>query len=142
MNKEVIKKIKELEVEIAYIKHELSKTDRHTFKVGDWVKPPNEDYQRIYKITDKSVHVTDFRDINTSIGINTNTYNKLELWKPTEGEWCVFCQRDNPFNTYRVAQYYNKNIKNGYYMVKTHDNANEGYKCIFPLEFVNTLKDN
>ena len=111
------------------------KPDEPKFKVGDWVKLPGENYQRIYEVAENSVYISNFGNITTSIGINTNAYSKLELWAPAKGEWCVFWDDCN--RTYIVSKF--ERLVGG--VNKYREHIGRSWRNIAPLEFVQALKD-
>jgi len=90
------------------------------FKVGDWVT-----YQSYPKSNGSITSIKDNKAVVKSLkhGSCTEIYSDIKLWKPQEGEWCVFWENSN---TYHVERYqnYTLNIVN-----------------IAPLEFIQTLKD-
>lgn len=83
MKDELMKRIKELEVEITSIKTELSKPDEPKFKAGDWVVNIGKG---VRKATQQDV---EFKE-------------KLELWKPQPDEWVAIKLTDS---SYRVEQW-------------------------------------
>ena len=94
------------------------KPDEPKFKVGDWVR----------KLLD-----------NTTIQANSNDVqhglpNDYELWKPKQGEWCVFWDRGS--NKYIVAKYSHTDIYSAHW-----NTTDECWSNIAPLEFLKELKD-
>ena len=93
------------------------KPDEPTFKVGNWVTDGYTIWQH-----DENCRATE------------NTQLKWKLWKPTEGEWCVFW--DDRDTNYRVSKY-------GRELDSWHYSLNESISTrkIAPLEFIQTLKN-
>jgi len=110
------------------------------FKVGDWVRVTCEfstTIQKIYNITHAAINFEEFstKNINTRSFAPLNDRGfKIELWQPTEGEWCVFWDRETT-DRYSIRKYRNK-VPQGYF-----DVTSKVWTNIAPLEFIQTLKD-
>jgi len=99
------------------------------FKVGDWIVHDEDLLQ--------------FSKVNGNCGLFMNSMKQIpltncKLWKPQEGEWCVFWDNDKYSNC-------NKNYQIARFGISTDDwkYSNNGImtKHIAPLEFIQTLKD-
>lgn len=99
------------------------KLEEPTFKVGDWIQHPDD-----YVFMFQQEHIED-----------QPFCGDFELWKPTEGEWCVFWDdeaTEPSEKLFKVAKF--GCTKRGYhYSVNGIMSEN-----IAPLEFIQTLKDN
>lgn len=84
------------------------KPDEPKFKVGDWLIFEGKE---VFKATQD--------DVDEPVGCD------VRLWKPKEGEWCVFSENHNMYFVEKFKGY----------------NEPEEYDFIAPLEFIATLKD-
>ena len=105
------------------------KPDEPKFKVGDWVEVTYSAGQRTIACVESKSSI-----LEKGLSTETNLESSWELWKPTEGEWCVF-SNDKETDWYQIGQYGKVRYCEG-----TFDNSSNVY--IKPKEFAMTLKDN
>jgi len=85
------------------------------FKIGDWC---TNSLCKTFQLS---------QDFTNEFKWNNGTFNfscPTELWKPQEGEWCVFW--DNGDDEYIVGRF---------------EMMDMGYNNIAPLKFIATLRD-
>ncbi len=101
------------------------------FAVGDWVH---------YKGSNANVCIESLygNKIITFNGAKGSWKEEMiELWKPTEGEWCVFWNSDSELKcSLSVEQYIEINEDGNYTTEWT-----SAWRNIAPLNFISTLKD-
>ena len=111
---------------LEYTKSIRVKSVGHEFKIGDWV------YDTVNNNTLLQVTELNIKNLNSS--------NVFKLWKPKEGEWCVFYANDS--HECIIAKYGTEHKNNGFALrEKSFDYTPCTWDNIVPLEFVNTLKE-
>lgn len=103
--------------------HYRIKPDEPKFKVGDWTRL--EDNSNWFLETEQHVK---------TLMMSIEDGEDIKLWKPKEGEWCVFWDDKRNAN-YTIAIYMKQGDKHGTSRKLIFNN-------IAPLEFAQTLKDN
>ncbi len=110
------------------------KPEESAFKIGDWVITTLNEIIQVNRVCSSTElflgNSKRYIHVDGSCG---TTINDIKLWKPTEGEWCVFW---NLGNSYIIRPYLNSHDDYHYENVSV-----TGWRHIAPLEFIKTLKD-
>ena len=115
-------------------KNKKVEADETEFKIGDWVKCILED-EDIFQIDYIGKWLHDSRG---------ERYNDeaCELWKPQEGEWCVFWDDENEINTIYIVSKFEEVVDGLYRTNGQFSDECFDYENMAPLEFLQTLRNN
>ncbi len=112
--------------------HYRIKPEEPEFKVGDWVYA-NSHLCKLEATKSGNLYAPIPNRHDCIQGVKLSKLQELNLWKPKEGEWCVFWNRD--IQEYLVTPFQGKLGER--YITRLDDS----FRHIAPLEFIQTLKD-